>query len=638
MPYPVNPRRYSKLKSPIQASHLLNHTKNATPFTQKANKDLYDQLNFEDKQDFDDADKGLIASFENRIENLNVQDRPSPDTVNPSLWRNVQLQAKSGLFKVVEGVYQVRGLSLATMIFVEGQSGVIVVDTSSGNHAAKAAIELYFSHRPKKPVTAIIISQSHSDHFGGTHSILQYAKNSSIPIIVPEHFTKEMFSENVMLGPIMSRRAFYQFGVGLPVGEKGFLSAGIGSVFGSGNGFEMPNIEIKNEFEKLIVDGITFEFLLTPNTEAPAEMHFYIQDHKVLFVSENANKTMHQIYTIRGAKTRDTLEWVKAIDKTIDIFGEKEIEALVMAHAWPVWGKELAFEHLKLQRDLYKYIHDQTIRLANHGYTMEEIAEMVKLPGTLDEYWGNRGYYGTLKHNSKGVYNFYLGYYSGHPSDLDPLPQVEAGKKYVKYMGGSDNVIKQAKADYENGEYRWVAQVLKHVVMAEPENTEAKELLADTFEQLGYQAESANWRNSYLIGASELRNGVSKKAPASKGIPASMLKMPFDEFFKLLSVRLNGPKAEGAKIIMNVSLSDLNEDYTICLEHSVLNMKNKLDANPDVSLVADKVTLYAIAVGILDTEQAITSNNLEVTGDRNKLDVFLNLMDHFNQSINIVTP
>ncbi|MEW9052479.1 MAG: alkyl sulfatase dimerization domain-containing protein [Neobacillus sp.] len=618
------------------ASQISSQPKNATSFTKRANKELFDFLPFEDKQDFEDADRGLIASYENTIENLHVQDRPSPDTVNPSLWRNTQLQAKSGLFKVVDGVYQVRGLSLATMIFIEGKSGVIVIDTSSGNESAKAAIELYYHHRPKKPVAAIIISQSHADHFGGTQALLQYAENASIPIIVPEHFTKEMFSENVLLGPIMSRRAAYQFGAGLPVGEKGFLSAGIGSVFGSGNGFELPNREIKKDCEQLTLDGVTFEFLLTPNTEAPAEMHVYIQDYKVLFVSENANKTMHQIYTIRGAKTRDTLEWVKAIDKTIHLFGKKEIDALVMAHAWPVWGKEETTRHFVLQRDLYKYIHDQTIRLANHGYTMEEISEMLQLPKRLDNYWGNRGYYGTLKHNSKGVYNFYLGYYSGHPSDLDPLPQVEAGQKYVQYMGGTGKVIEQAKVDFENGEYRWVAQVLKHVVMADPDHTEAKELLADAFEQLGYQAESANWRNSYLVGASELRNGFSKKAP--KGIPAMMLRMPFDEFFKWLSVRLNGPKAEDEKMKINVSLVDLNENYTIYLENAVLNRKNHLDENPDVSLLADKVTFYAVAIGALTLEQAMVSNKLELSGDQNRLDEFLQLFDTFSQSINIVTP
>ncbi|MEK4923124.1 alkyl sulfatase dimerization domain-containing protein [Cytobacillus sp. FSL R5-0569] len=622
----------------VQTSHLSKLPKNATPVTKKANKDFFESLDFENKQDYEDADRGLIAPCENRIENLNIQNQPSPDTVNPSLWRNVQLQAKSGLYKVVEGVYQVRGLSLATVIFVEGKSGVIVIDTSSSNSAADAAIELYFSHRPKRPVTAIIISQSHADHFGGTHSILQYAETSTIPIIVPEHFTQEMFSENVLLGPIMSRRASYQFGIGLPVGEQGFLSAGIGTVFHSGNGFEMPNREIKEEIEQLTIDGINFEFLLTPNTEAPAEMHFYIQDYKVLFVSENVNKTMHQIYTIRGAKTRDTLEWVKAIDKTIELSISKEIDALVMAHAWPVWGKEQAFEHLVLQRDLYKYIHDQTIRLANHGYTMEEIAEELKLPETLDQYWGNRGYYGTLKHNSKGIYNFYLGYYSGHPSDLEPLPQVESGQKYVSYMGGSAHVVKQAKADFENGQYRWVAQVLKHVVMAEPDNKEAKELLADTFEQLGYQAESANWRNSYLIGASELRNGTRKKGAIAKGHSGMMLKMPFDEFFKLLSVRLNGPKAADKKIIMNVSLSDVEEKYTIYLENCVLNKRNKLDDNPDLSFISNKATFYAIVSGILDPREAVTSNKLELFGDQTKLDEFLNLLDHFDQFVNIVTP
>ncbi|WP_165820845.1 alkyl/aryl-sulfatase [Pueribacillus theae] len=620
---------------------MTSQSTDATSFTKDVHEKFMEYLNFEDKQDFEDADRGLIASYENRIENLNVNDRTSPETVNPSLWRNVQLQAKSGLFKVVDGIYQVRGLSIATTVFVEGKNGVIVIDTSSGLRTAKEAIELYYNHRPKKPVTAIIISQSHADHYGGTKAILEYAEDPNIPIIVPEHFAKEAFSENVLLGPIMGRRAVYQFGHGLPVGDKGFLSTGIGSIFGSSSapyGFEMPTIEIKNEFETMEVDGVTFQFLLAPNTEAPVEMHFYIQDYKALFVSENANKTMHQIYTIRGAKTRDTLEWVKAIDKTIDLFGDKELDALIMIHAWPVWGKERAIEHLKLQRDLYKYIHDQTVRLVNHGYTMEEIAEMLKLPDSLGKYWGNREYYGTVKHNSKGVYNFYLGYYSGHPSDLDALPQIESGQKYLQYMGGAANVIKQAKADYENGEYRWVAQVLKHVVMADPNNTEAKNLLADTYEQLGYQAESANWRNTYLMGALELRNGLRKKAPAPKEMPEMVQRMPFDEFCKLLAVRLNGPKAEGVKITINVSLSDLEDQYTIYLENSVLNKKNKLDVNPDVSLTTDKVTFYEITAGGLDLDQAQASDKLKLSGDENKFNEFLALLDNFDHPINIVTP
>ncbi|WP_423798026.1 alkyl/aryl-sulfatase [Neobacillus sp. SAB-20_R2A] len=423
--------------------------------------------------------------------------------------------------------------------------------------------------------------------------------------------------------------------------ECGFLSTGIGSVFGTGNahiGFEMPNVEVKNEVETLEVDGIHFTFLLTPHTEAPAEMHFYIEEYKALFVSENANKTLHQIYAIRGAKTRDSLEWVKALDRTIDLFGEKEIDALVMIHAWPVWGKERAIEHLKYQRDLYKYIHDQTVRLANHGYTMDEIAELIELPESLGQYWGNRGYYGTLKHNSKAVYNFYLGYYSGHPSDLDPLTQVEAGKKYVQYMGGAANILKQAKVDFENGEYRWVAQVVRHVVMADPENVEAKELLADAFEQLGYQAESANWRNAYLLGTSELRNGVRQGRAASKEISRLILRTSFDEFFKLMAVRLNGPKAEGKRIVVNVTLTDVNELYTIYLENSVLNKKERLDANPDVSIVADKKTFFEFLLGAIDLEQTIASEKLRLSGNTDKLKELLNLLDDFNHTINIVTP
>ncbi|MCM2534250.1 hypothetical protein NDK43_20230 [Neobacillus pocheonensis] len=325
---------------------------------------------------------------------------------------------------------------------------------------------------------------------------------------------------------------------------KGYVSFGIGhnSQYSQSNSFVLPNIEIKNDVEKMVVDGITFQFFLTPNTEAPAEMHFYIKEYKVLFVSENVNRTMHQIYTVRGAKTRDALAWANAIDKTINLFGNEAIDSLMMIHACPIWGKERAIEHLKMQRDLYKYMHDQTIRLANHGYTMEEIAESIKLPISLDKYWGNRGYYGTLKHNSKGIYNFYLGYYSAHPSDLDPLPQVASGHKYIQYMGGAAHVLEQAKSDFANGDYRWVAQVLKHVIMLDPDNLEAKNLLVDTYEQLGYQAESANWRNIYLKGASELRNYVTSNELISAGL---LINMPVEEFLKLLSVKLNGQKRMG---------------------------------------------------------------------------------------------
>ncbi|MFB7139558.1 alkyl/aryl-sulfatase [Gottfriedia sp. NPDC056225] len=632
-------------------NNILTQSMPATSFTKKANLAVYDSLNFDDKQDFLDANRGFIAPLEAKIikddsgevvwdiEQLNYLIDTAPETVNPSLWRNAQLQAISGLFEVVEGVYQVRGQSLVTNFFIEGKHGVIVVDALGSNESAEAAMELYYKHRPQKPVTAIIISQSHADHFGGIQAVLKYAENPNIPIIVPQYFTEEALSENALLGTIMARRAEYQFGKDLPDGTKGSVSVGIGPTMGSGTmSFQLPNVVIENEIQSMEVDGVTFEFLLTPNTEAPAEMHFYIRDYKILFVSENANKLMHQIYTVRGAKTRDALHWANSLDKTIELFENEEIDALLMIHAWPVWDKGNAINHLKLQRDLYKYMHDQTVRLANHGYTMDEIAEIIKLPKELDTYWGNRGYYGTLKHNSKGIYNYYLGYYSAHPSDLDPLPQVEAGQKYVEYMGGSTNILRQAKADFEKGDYRWVAQVLKNVIMAEPENSEAKNLLADAFEQLGYQAESANWRNIYLVGASELRYGINKEN-SPLDVSGIIKRMPVNEFLKLVAVKLNGPKAEGRKITINVTLSNSNQLYTLYLENSVLfSRANKLDDNADVSLTIDQFAFYGTVLGLLSPEQAVGAGKLIISGDQTKLNEFLLLLDDFERCINIVTP
>ncbi|MGM0829818.1 MAG: alkyl/aryl-sulfatase [Bacillota bacterium] len=632
-------------------SKLSNQSMPATSFTKKTNSDVYDSLNFEDRQDFEDAKRGFIAPLESTmikddsgevvwdIDKLDFLQGTAPETVNPSLWRNAQLQAISGLFEVVEGVYQIRGQSIATTFFIEGNQGVIVCDTLASTESAEAAMELYYKHRPRKPVSAIIISQSHADHFAGIQAVLKYAENPDIPIVVPQHFTEEALSENVLLGTIMARRAEYQFGKNIPDGSKGSVSIGLGPTMSSGTmSFEMPTVEIEDELQTMEIDGINFRFLLTPNTEAPAEMHFYIQEYKALFVSENANQLMHQIYTVRGAKTRDALHWANSLEKTIDLFEDEEIDALLMIHAWPVWGKNRAIQHLQLQRDLYKYMHDQTVRLANHGYTMDEIAETIKLPNSLDTYWGNRGYYGTLKHNSKGIYNFYLGYYSAHPSDLDPLPQVEAGRKYVEYMGGANAVLKQAKADFENGEYRWVAQVLKNVVMADPENLEAKHLLADAFEQLGYQAESANWRNIYLVGASELRNGINKDL-SPLDVSGIINYMPVADFLKLIAIKLNGPKADGRNITLNVTLTNSNQTYTIRLENAVLTYKEaKIDADPDVALALDQMTFYGIGLKLLSPEQAVAAGKLIISGDQTILNEFLSLLDEFDWSPAIVTP
>lgn len=629
--------------------HESAQTKPATSFTKKAHEDVYNYLDFDNKQDFEDAQKGFIAPPETKIyndkggiawdmEKIKFLDQdPAPDTVNPSLWRNGQLHAIAGLFKVVDGVYQVRGQGIATTVLIEGKTGVIVCDTQSSIETAKAVMELYYKHRPKKPVSAVIISQSHMDHFGGIQGVLQYAENQDIPIIAPKHYTKEAISEQVLLGTIMSRRAEYQFGGMLPVDPSGQVNVGLGHDLGNGSvGFVQPSIEINDDYHTMDIDGLSFEFLLTLNTEAPSEMHFYVRDYKAVYASENANKTMHQLYTLRGAKTRDTLAWVHALDITIDLCQKVEVDALLMAHAWPVMGKEKALEHLKLQRDLYKYMHDQTVRLANHGYTMDEIAETIKLPDALAKYWGNRGYYGSLKHNVKAVYNFYLGYFSGNPSDLDPLPQVESAHKYVQYMGGASNVVQQARADYEQGEYRWVAQILKHVVMSDPNHEEAKQLLADAYEQLGFQAESAIWRNFYLAGAYELRNGVSEEVKVSTNIS---LDTPVDDFFTLLAIKLNGPKAEGTVITLHVTLSDINQSYTIHVENGVLIYKAALlDEQPDAALTMDKLTFFKMGFGQLTPDQAAAENRLTLSGDPNKLNEFLSLLDQFSAAPNIVTP
>ncbi|WP_106767520.1 alkyl/aryl-sulfatase [Paenibacillus faecalis] len=629
--------------------HESAQTKPATSFTKKAHEDVYNYLDFDNKQDFEDAQKGFIAPPETKIYNDKggiawdmekikfLDQNPAPDTVNPSLWRNGQLHAIAGLFKVVDGVYQVRGQGIATTVLIEGKTGVIVCDTQSSIETAKAVMELYYKHRPKKPVSAVIISQSHMDHFGGIQGVLQYAENQDIPIIAPKHYTKEAISEQVLLGTIMSRRAEYQFGGMLPVDPSGQVNVGLGHDLGNGSvGFVQPSIEINDDHHTMDIDGLSFEFLLTLNTEAPSEMHFYVRDYKAVYASENANKTMHQLYTLRGAKTRDTLAWVHALDITIDLCQKVEVDALLMAHAWPVMGKEKALEHLKLQRDLYKYMHDQTVRLANHGYTMDEIAETIKLPDALAKYWGNRGYYGSLKHNVKAVYNFYLGYFSGNPSDLDPLPQVESAHKYVQYMGGASNVVQQARADYEQGEYRWVAQILKHVVMSDPNHEEAKQLLADAYEQLGFQAESAIWRNFYLAGAYELRNGVSEEVKVSTNIS---LDTPVDDFFTLLAIKLNGPKAEGTVITLHVTLSDINQSYTIHVENGVLTYKAALlDEQPDAALTMDKLTFFKMGFGQLTPDQAAAEDRLTLSGDPNKLNEFLSLLDQFSTAPNIVTP
>ncbi|WP_176547342.1 alkyl sulfatase dimerization domain-containing protein [Bacillus sp. AFS053548] len=645
------------LFSTFNANNVYSKAMPPTMDTIKLNEKIYSELNFNDKQDFIDAHKGFIAPLmQDQIKNSKgvviwdcnqysiIKEGASPLTVNPSLWRQAQLLDTPGLYKVVEGVYQIRGQDVSVMTIVEGKTGLIVLDTLSTIETANAAMELYYANRPKKPVSAVVISHSHADHFGGVKGVVQYATNpENVPIIAPLNFSKEVESENILLGNIMSRRAGYMFGNLLPVNKKGYVTNGIGPRISTGTiSFLPPTIEIKDRVQTMEIDGIKFKFLLTLNTEAPSEMHYYINDYKTLVVAENTGHTMHNFYTLRGAKTRDASEWVKALDNTIKLFGKEEIEALVTAHSWPLWGKVRVIEQLTKQRDLYKYIHDQTVRLANQGYTADEIAEQIKLPASLDKYWANRGYYGNLKQNAKAVYNYYLGYFSGNPSDLDPLPQVETGTKYVQYMGGEKKVLKLAKQDFEKGEYRFVAQVLKNVVMANPNNKEAKNLLAKSYEQLGYRAESAAWRNVYLTGAMELRKGIRKTDDSqtlSTVDQQTILNMKVSDFFDYISITLNGPKAENKRFTFNVNFTDLKTNYTIDIKNAVFNYNDGLTtSSPDATLLVDKATFYLVMYGNLNVNQAIANGKLSITGNEEKFKEMLNLFDHFKQEIHIVTP
>ena len=552
-------------------------TKPATAFTKAANEALLKELPFDDKSDFDDATRGLVA----RPETLTIKDakgnvvwdlerykqfigldKTAPDEINPSLYRIAQLNMQYGLFKVTDRIYQVRGYDLSNITFVQGDKGWIVFDPLVTKETAKAAFDLVTEKLGKRPVDAVIYSHSHVDHFGGARALGSDEDFASgkIQVIAPDDFSEHAVSENVIAGNAMSRRAVYMFGSMLPIDARGSVSAGLGQNIPRGTiTLVLPTKTIKKTGTKLTIDGVQMVFQMTPGTEAPAEMNTWFPQFKAMWMAENTTNTMHNLLTLRGAEVRNPLKWAYYINQTIDLYGP-QIDVKFQAHHWPMWGNARIVNYLKKQRDLYKYTHDQAVNLMNKGYTGEEIAEMIKLPPELDHFWPDRGYYGTLRHNAKAVYQRYMGWYDGNPSDLNNLPPVESARKYVDYMGGEAAVIAKARADFDKGEYRWVAQVLKHVVYANPESAEGKSLLADTYEQLGYQAESGSWRSIYLQGAYELRNGVPKSGGLQSASPDVLKVMTPEMIFDYLAVRLNGPRAAGKHLTININFTDLKKE------------------------------------------------------------------------------
>ena len=630
-------------------------SKPATDATKAANKKVLESLPFQDKSDFANAERGLLAKPDKlTIKDANGRvvwdlesykefiglDKPAPETVNPSLWRNAQLNMQYGLFEVIPGIYQVRGYDLSNVTFVQGKTGWIVFDPLISAETAKAAFELVTEKFGKKPIHAVIYSHSHVDHYGGVRGIVDEAdvKAGKIKIVAPDGFLEHAISENVIAGNAMGRRAIYMYGALLPRNPRGGVNGGLGQTTSTGTPTLIaPTDTITKTGQELDVDGVKMVFQMTPGTEAPAEMNTYFPGMKAMWMAENTTNTLHNILTLRGAQVRDALKWADFLNETIELYGAGT-DVKFQAHHWPMWGNAEIIDYWKKQRDLYKYIHDQSVRLMNEGYTGVEIQDLIELPPELDQEFYNRGYYGTLRHNSRAVYQRYMGWYDGNPSSLNALPPEPAAKKYVEYMGGEDAVLKRAQADFDKGEYRWVAEAVKHVVFANPNNQAAKDLLADTYEQMGYQAESGPWRSVYLQGAFELRNGVPKTGGIATASPDTIQAMPPEMLFDYFGVRLNGPKAAGKKIALNVDFTDLKKQYALVVENGVLNYSTTPLASPDAKLTLAKTALDEIQLGTATLDKQIDAGKVKIDGKRESVTEFLGLLDNFPFWFNIVTP
>jgi linear primary-alkylsulfatase len=628
--------------------------KDASPVTAALNRAVLDALPFADKQDFDDASRGLVAALP-EIEIKNDQgrvvwtlrdyaflaDEHAPPTVNPSLWRLARLNLNHGLFQVTDRIYQIRGFDVSNMTLIEGDRGLIVVDPLMSTEVARAGLELYTQHRGRRPIVAIIYSHSHTDHYGGVRGVVDERDVSAgrVEIWAPDGFMQEVVSETVLAGTAMVRRAQFQFGPTLPKGPRGQVDTGLGKATSRGTVTLIPPTRIvKEPIETHRIDGIEIVFQLTPETEAPAEMHMFHPGLRALNLAENATHNLHNIYPLRGAQARDANAWAKYLNEALDRFG-RDADVAFAQHHWPVWGTARVRDFLAKQRDLYKFLHDQTVRLMNHGEKAVEIAERLALPKSLAGTWHVRGYYGTMSHNAKSVYQRYLGWYDANPANLNPLPPVERGRKYVEYMGGADAAIRRARADFARGEYRFVAEAMSHVVFADPGNVEARQLGADALEQLGYAAESATWRNAYLLGALELRQGVPATTTRAPVSPDVVRAMSLDLFFDYLGVRINGKKAEGRRIVVNWVFSDLDRCYTANLENCALTcLADRRSEAADATVTLERATLNRVVLRELTFADAVERELVRVDGDAAKVAALFALLDDFSLMFEVLEP
>ncbi|MFD6414887.1 alkyl/aryl-sulfatase [Streptomyces sp. NPDC060194] len=625
--------------------------KAAQPSIARQQAALRDRLPFSDRTDFEDAARGLVAR---RVPGLVTAEDgravwdndtyaflegEAPDTVNPSLWRQSRLVAEQGLFEVVEGIYQVRGLDLSNVTFVEGDEGVLVIDPLISTETAAAALELYREHRGPRPVTAVLYTHSHVDHFGGVKGVTTQddVDAGRVTVIAPEGFTEHAVAENVYAGTAMGRRAAYMYGAALARGPRGAVGAGLGQTTSTGTVTLIPpTLTVTETGQEETVDGIRMVFQMAPNTEAPAELLIHFPDFRALCTAEDATHTLHNLLTLRGAVVRDPYLWSRALTEAVDLFGGTTDVAFA-SHHWPTWGRENVVGFLTQQRDLYGYLHDQSLRLINKGWTGAEIAEHLQLPPALENAWNTHGYYGSVSHNLKAIYQRYMGWFDGNPAHLWQHPPVEAGRRYTEFMGGADAVVDKARGAFDEGDYRWAAEVLSHVVFADPDHTPARELLADTLEQLGYGAENGTWRNFYLSGTTELREGRFG-TPTVTASPDIVAHLSPTMLFDALAIQIDGPKAWNEHLTVDVHLTDADERYRLTLANGVLTYTAAPQKDAaDVALTATVPGMSALTTTGL-TPEGLERAGVRVDGDSTALARLTAVLDPGDPDFAIVTP
>jgi alkyl sulfatase BDS1-like metallo-beta-lactamase superfamily hydrolase len=571
--------------------------------------------------------------------------RDCPDTVDPHLWRHATLNAHHGLFNVADGVWQVRGYDISNITFIRGTHGWVVIDPLTSEHTARAALELMDEHVEKLPTTVVIFTHSHADHFGGVLGVTtkEGVDAGRCQIVAPVGFLQETVGENVIAGPAMGRRATYQFGPLLPPGPTGHVDSGLGTGVPMGPpGLLAPTRDITFTGEELVLDGVRVVFQLTPETEAPAEMNFFFPDFGWLCMAENCSQTMHNLVPIRGALVRNALNWSKYINESIELFADRT-DVLFTSHNWPTWGKQDVREFLMLQRDLYKWMHDQTMRHANHGMTALEIANMLTLPDEFLAHEHTRGFYGDLVHNVKAVHQRYLSWYDGNPANLNKLPPTEVGQRYVELAGGIESLLKKARKSFDEGDYRWVAELVNHAVFADPTHQAARNLQADVLEQLGYQSESSTFRNAYLMGAQELRQGPPPPTPTHVRARSMIRAMTIEQVFDTLSVRVMSENVGGLGMAVNWTFTDMDgtpdHKWVIGLSNRTMySIRGRHDDGASATVTISRALLLEVIAQVTTFVDELAAGRAVIDGDASALLAIFGNLDTFATGFAIVEP